>query len=484
MTPARIRLTASAVLGASLALAFTPQPLTAQVLENTVIVGTTAYASQKGTSGLFFVTLPTSKSPGGKIQPFLGKLPPQLTVGPGKEGGAWSVLRRPSDGTIFVGDAAGQGGVAHVHILKMAGPRVLSFRSVRLGAAPLNIIRQTVSGLALLPDGRVLFATDPNLAAAPMSGSPLAILDDRTIPPTVTPIKLSVGLAQPAVQGLALSPDGRTAYLVVSAWAGKLYPSELYAIDLPGKAATPVTPRLLHTWLNRFVSKITVDRNGVLYTTAGDPMGTPPVPGTIEEIRIVNNKAVVKSTTVSSNVACIGPALERATGKFVFVSAYHSGMSKNKSVLMSDRSGNLSVLTGPPVGGWGMPFSIDILNSFETYGLGTKKANSYAFVDFPNPGGLPEVGNLKFSMTVESTPGQPLASLMVLGASKIKAQVLGVTLLVSPLIVLPMAWNHGQATVPLPIPNNPGLQGMGLLAQSFHFEPALASSNGLRIDIQ
>jgi len=465
-------------------LALSSPTLDAQAPKNAVLVGTTAMYKLPGTTGIFYVTLPTSKNAGGKIQALSGKLPPELTVKPGQEGGAWSLLRRPSDGTIFVGDAAGAGGWCHVHILRMAGLRITSYRSVRVGSVPPNIGRGTVQGLALLPDGRVLVAGGYPFLKGPLSGGPIGILDDKPKTPTVTPVKLSNTLAQTAVQGLALSPDGRTAYLTVAALFPILYPSILYAIPIPTQQTQTVKPKLLHTWKNRYVSKMTVDRNGVIYTTAVDAASKNPVAGTIEEIRIVNGKTIVRSTTASLNVAGVAPRLERATGKIVLVSAFHPKTVKNNSVLMSDLSGKISLLAGPPKGGWGMPFSTQILNSFETYGEASP-TNKYTFVDFPNPGGLPEVGNKTFSMTVESITASPIASFMVLGASQVNVRVLGLQLLTTPILVLPMSWAKGRATLPLPIPNETYFRSKALFAQSIHIQSSIFSaSNGLRIEIQ
>ena len=90
----------------------------AQLPKHTAVVGTTAvFSKSPGTTGVFSVTLPTSTSQGGKITA-LSPLPKELTVTSGKGGfgGAFSVLYRPSDGVLFVGDGAGAGGSCHGHI--------------------------------------------------------------------------------------------------------------------------------------------------------------------------------------------------------------------------------------------------------------------------------------------------------------------------------------------------------------------------------
>ena len=67
--------------------------------------------------------------------------------------------------------------------------------------------------------------------------------------------------------------------------------------------------------------------------------------------------------------------------------------------------------------------SIDVNNALETYGTGTKGANRYEFVDFPNPGGLPQIGNSSFSITVQATGGNPItASWMMIGSARLHSR--------------------------------------------------------------
>jgi len=472
----------------------------AQVPDNHVVVGTIAWPGAPGTTGLWYVDLSGKNKP---VQVtgvsftrtqrpwgYEGNgLPPELTINSNGFGGCCSVLRRPSDGTLFVGDGATSNGWFHVHILKLAGSVVLSYRSVRVGQVPsaANNTR-AVGGLALLPDGRVLVAGGTNLQSGPMKNSPLAILDDKPSTPTVTPILLTTsqshpfGLRTPFAYGVALSPDSRTAYVINQASLPNFFPGELYAVDIT-KPNQPVTPILLHTWPKSLLIKITADRNGVLYTTSIDPVNTNPATPSIEQITVSNNKAVVKCIPVSPKVAIVGPALERATGQFVFVSGYINGMANNNSVLMGDLKGNLSVLAGPPSGGWGVPFAIDINNAFEPYGQTKAQANHW-FAEFPNPGGSPVVGNSKFSLTLQSNTA-PKATFLVIGAAKIDWSPFGVRLLAQPTLVFGLTAST-SSVFPAPIPNDPSLRGARAFLQGVHIDSsgAWAATRGLDLVIQ
>ena len=134
-----------------------------------------------------------------------------------------------------------------------------------------------------------------------------------------------------------------------------------------------------------------------------------------------------------------------------------------------------------------MPFAIEINNAFETYGTGSAGANSYSIAEFPNPGGLPEVGNSKFSLTVQSTPNAPSVSFLLLGLGPADRQLLGIRLLIDlsqPNFLFPMSAAK-SAVFPLPIPNAAALRGARIYAQSAHVDAGgLATSNGVSITVQ
>lgn len=470
--------------GLSLALvALFTAPTSAQLPENVVVVGTVADTRVPGSSGLYFVTLPGSKSAAGAIRA-LTPLPKELTVpSSAGRGGCYSVLYRPCDGTLFVGDGAGPGAPYHVHILKVAGSIVVRARSVVVGRVP-NVAGnyRYVAGLALLPDGRVVVAHAP----VNPTGRRLAILDDKPTTPTLTTVNTTplVGVFQ-FPWGLALSPDGRTAY-VTSQDPNVFFPARLFSVDLTptlNKKTTTVTPVLLHTWPKSVVPKLAADRTGVLFATQADPSSANAPAGTIEEIRISNNKATIKSIPISFKAALVGPALDRATGRFVFASALTPSTVKNNSVITSDRKGNLTVLTGPPTGGWGIPFAIDINDAFEPYGV-TKTSDRHWFEEFPNPGGLPKVGSAKFSVTLVSKTAAR-GSFLLIGSARSEFPFFGITVLARPDIVLPVLPGT-RTTIPLPIPNDASLYGARVLAQGVHVEQGggWGATRGLDLSIQ
>jgi len=461
--------------------------LSAQVPENAVVVATGQVPKLNpgatGKSGLFYVSLPTATSPGGTITTLTG-LPSELTVDPNKPGGATSVVRRHRDGTLFVGDMATNGGPIHVHILKMNGAHVTTMRKVVLGQGPAapNAARP-VGGLALLPDGRVLVAAG-NLVSGPMAGWKIAILDDRPAVPTLTRIVPAAAMTYPVIFGVAVSPDGSTAYALNHSWAPfSYYPAVLYAVDLT-RSDYPVA--VLHTWPNHVVTKLAVDRDGAIHAAGGQLPSSNPFNPSIFKIVYDKLKKTVKVTKFDglTKVALTGIALERANGRFVLVSNSFPNYTKSVddfSVLTTDSSGKLSVLTGPPAGGWGSPMDVAINDAFEPYGH-TRDEQRHWFAEFPNPGGLPEVGNANFSVTMQSN-GNPTLSRLLIGLAPTNTMVAGVRLLVEPVVVLGVPkptyeWKF-------PIPNHPVYRGLKVYMQGAHYEAGKwGVSRGLEVVIQ
>ena len=218
-------------------------PLFAQLPEHHAVVGTisspAAIAMYSGTTGVFFVPLPTA-APVPQIPILVTGLPSALTVpsGPNTFGGAFSVLHRPSDGKLFVGDGAAASGTVHVHVLNLVGTAVQgSSVSVTVGTVASGA-DQAVSGLALFPDGRVLVTSANTASFVPGSGpgaiSPLGILSTAGPTPVLTPVPLS-GIVGSTI-GAAVSPDGRSAYVTTFQNNGGYPPCRLYRVnvDQPG----------------------------------------------------------------------------------------------------------------------------------------------------------------------------------------------------------------------------------------------------------
>jgi len=334
--------------------------------------------------------------------------------------------------------------------------------------------------MALLPDGRVVVVADNlGFTNGPMASSPIAILNDKPTIPTLTPIKLSGNLLGRFMYGVALAPDGKTAYVTTQTTGLGFVPGRLYSIDLTKTSA--VTPTLLYTWPKGLLGKIAAGRDGVLYASRFDPSNT--TMSSIEQISVKNNTTVVKSIPVSTKTPIIGPALVRATGQFVFVSAIWPNTVSNRSVLMSDSKGKLSLLAGPQTGGWGMPWAIDINNSFEAYGQ-TQGQDRHWFEEFPNPGGLPEVGNQKFSLTLRSQTA-PLATFLAIGLGKSNIPFMGVHVLAQPTAV-PYLSPSKSSTFLASIPNNPALRNIRVFVQGVYVERGggWAATRGLDLSIR
>ncbi|MBK8978688.1 MAG: exo-alpha-sialidase [Planctomycetes bacterium] len=103
-------------------------------------------------------------------------------------------------------------------------------------------------------------------------------------------------------------------------------------------------------------------------------------------------------------------------------------------------------------------------------------------------GGLPAVGNASFALRADATLGGAVVG-EILGLAAVVRPVAGIDLLVDPLVLTTALASGtgpgaGQAVFPLPIPNDPGLVGVRLLAQMVTADPGapqgLAASDGLQ----
>ena len=134
-----------------------------------------------------------------------------------------------------------------------------------------------------------------------------------------------------------------------------------------------------------------------------------------------------------------------------------------------------------------MPFSMDVNASFQRYGVGTPAANSYRIVDCPNPGGLPQIGNSRFSITVRGGISRVQASWLLIGVTGlpqpgqfIPARVNLLVPLSPPSLLLSVT----GLTYGLPVPNTPGLVGTTIYIQTAHVDAGgLATSDAVRLSI-
>ncbi len=191
-------------------------------------------------------------------------------------------------------------------------------------------------------------------------------------------------------------------------------------------------------------------------------------------------------------IAAGGLAIDRASDRFVvstpgwapgFLATYFNSLS-----LVDPATGVATMIASPPPGGWGVMAGVAVNNAIESYGAPSDGQNHHWFENFPNPGGLPTVGNQAFSLTWRSAPGAPTLSTFVLSTGRGSTQLFGAEILVdlnnSFLVTLPGATS---TTIPLPIPNDPSLIGSVFTAQTVHFEGgpfALKASRGLTLTIR
>ena len=142
-----------------------------------------------------------------------------------------------------------------------------------------------------------------------------------------------------------------------------------------------------------------------------------------------------------------------------------------------------------PAGGWGVigQLGIAVNNAIESYGVRCDRQNRYWFENFPNPGGLPTLGNASFSLTMASAPSAPVQSIFGLSLGRGSSTFAGCEILVDPgSLAISIFAGSTSTVVPLPIPNDPAFSGLGLTAQSAHLENGggFAASRGLDLVVQ
>jgi hypothetical protein len=141
----------------------------------------------------------------------------------------------------------------------------------------------------------------------------------------------------------------------------------------------------------------------------------------------------------------------------------------------------------PPAGGWGLGGAVAVNNLMDSYGAPSDGLNRYWFQNFPNPGGLPLLGNAGFTLTMRSEAGTAALSLLGLALGRASIPVLGIEVLLDPAtVVLASVPATSPTSFSLPIPNSPSLIDFVITAQGLHLETNLefAASRGLSITIQ
>jgi len=284
----------------------------------------------------------------------------------------------------------------------------------------------------------------------------------------VIPVTNAAAITE-VINALALSPDETTVYVGTYGTNTK---GDVWAIPFPsGGAATLVAT------IPAGISNFAFDNEGFLmvtdaYTTQG-------------LFRLNVSTGTFVQIPHSSN-QLNGIANEPVTGGMAVVTG--SSGTPGRSILWMDKNGTDHLLVTPQ--GIATPSGVAVFSNPSRYGKGTPAANTYDWALAPNPGGLPEVGNAGFSVTVKTSgPGTTLLGVFSLATSRLAApiNVLGVDVwidvgnVVFSNVLPPVATN----TIPLPIPNDPALAGLPLYLQSFHQETGslLGSSSGIQLTI-
>ena len=385
----------------------------------------------------------------------VANLPQNLSSAGSGSRGVASLLRRPSDGALIVGERAPANASVDVHVLHLTGNAVTFAQLFSCGT---SVTFGEIPQMGLLPDGRVVVGASDlkqgsqlahffNGGAFNWQG--LSTLDTKsgqwqTI--AVTNWSAFAGV----INGLAVSRDGNTVY--IGAWISSSS-GALWAVPVVGGTATMVAAMPFGA------SNVTIDQDDTVLVTAlngppnlfrYDPVSTALTP--------------VPSTSGPMNAI----AIESATGNYMVCTA-NAGLPP-RSIAWRTPAGTENVLQVTPTAA--TLSAIDVNPNPESHGAGTPALASYHWVTAPNPGGLPEVGNAGFSVTVAASQPMLAQGLFAFSNAAIPpVSALGVNILIDPTgASLFLAILIDTATFPIPIPATPSLVSTVLFGQSFWFE--------------
>ncbi len=322
--------------------------------------------------------------------------------------GASCVLRRP-DGALIVGERAPAGTSVDLHVLTLSGTAVVTDTPYTVGTAGPGGPGEIVQA-ALLSSGDILVGVS-GIAGGPLAGARLGIVSPAT--GTVTPVLVTPPNPFPPcsfVNAVTADPAGTTAYLgiVCDPAVGQ---SSIYEVTVATGAATP-----LQTFFGA-ISNLTLDDAGQLLASFVDSsLGPPP-----DNLVRVDPSSGAWTSVGPPAGALNAVALERVTGNYAAVSG---------NAVPPYPSGATYWVTPPPtvattqltffyLGWWGAKSGIEVNPDPESYGSGTPGLNVVEWVLTPNPGGLPEIGNAAFGLTVQSEgAGGPAAGLCAFSLGK------------------------------------------------------------------
>jgi hypothetical protein len=434
-------------------------PLAAQVPPGHFVFSTFGATGQKG----LFLSHPRTPGAPTEITGLAGDL--VIT-------GGSCVVYRPSDGAVLVGERSPVGSSVDLHVIELSGTAVRRDASFSVGTG--GTCCGEIPQMGLLPDGRVVVAAT-DIAAGPLSMylttsygyQGIGIVDTQSGLITPVPIANAAQIVD-VFNGLAVAPDGSAAY------AGCWGPTggEIWRVPLPNGG----TATLIAT-LPVGLSNMAFDNHGLLWCTTLDATQS------LFRVDVTTGAFTAVATGAGALNAIHGEAV---SGNFGLLSATRG--TPPKSVLWMEPDGTEHLLSSP---GLATPSGVAIRSNPERIGAGTAALNTWDWMLAPNPGGLPEVGNAGFSLTVSSNgTTAPTYSLATLCGSMLPApvNVLGADVWVdlSTMLYSTSIPPTPTSSLSLPIPNDTSLGGASLALQTFHLEgPSLqiAATPGLMMTI-
>jgi hypothetical protein len=429
--------------------------LLAQVPAGSAVVSTTVTGSTLQTGGLFIVDL---QNPGVHT-PILG-LPSSLVGWGIGTTGANCIARDAAREALVAGEVVLGGQFLFVHRLVLQGLAVSSAVSLRVVFA--SGFPNSVIDVKLLPGGDAIALTTE------WAGSYVARLS-RASWTAMSVVPMGITFPDMDPTSLAVDPTGTDLYVAFSSPGLGALQGRLHRAPVAGGTSVLVAT------IPSGIRSLSFDSNGyLLIGTYSGLLRMDPVSGTV--------------WTVLSGYTVEGVEEDVATGNLVFCTQSAPAGSQ-RAVLSLTPSGTVTLLsTGPPgmagLNGWGDPSGIVVRPALERFGPSTPGTTSYSWA-FPNPGGLPLVGNTFFSIT-ESVTGPAQAGFLAFStASTAPVTIGGVSVVIDVnRLALLIPFPAGTTSHTLPVPPDPAVRGLSIFLQAVHFDPSgAAATEGLALTV-
>ena len=328
--------------------------------------------------------------------------------------GPESVLIRPSDGALIVGEGGGVGTTIDLHLIHLSGDTVTS--DVRFTVGQQTMFPSLgIPQCALLADGDVLVGVF-GIGSGPLAGFSIGRINLSTGAVTGVPVTLPIGVI-PGVNALCVDDSSNTCYFSMHNGGPS---ATLFSVPIQGGTAQAIVtvPANISNLLLR------PDQGTVLASSLADAMGD----AHVFEI----DPATGQFTTCSPGFGRINAlAWESVTGNLA--AAAWTPANQYCAVRLGPWaacSSNPLSCGGGPIG-WERISGVDVAPDPALYCEASPKTNEYAWQLAPNPGGLPAAGNASFSLTLESTPGSA-PGLLLIGIAPAEVAASGITLCVDP----------------------------------------------------